>query len=118
MPSPAHIVGTESPQGIMVHLADTSLTLLHQATAQAGVFDLVSIWAVNVHATDDETLSIFWAGDTDPACKIPVKCVAGSGPVAVVPGWPIERGLTIKAKAAVGAVLNIITIVNPISSYQ
>lgn len=118
MPDPAHVVGTESPRGIMVHLADTSVTLLHQATAQSGVFDLVSIWAVNVHATDDELLSIFWAGDTDPNCKIPVKCVSNAGAVEIVPGWPIERGLTIKAKAAVGAVLNIITIVTPISTYQ
>jgi hypothetical protein len=118
MGSPAHVVGSASSQGSMIHLSDTSLTLLHQASQQTGVFDRIEVYATNVHATDTEHIDIFWGADTAPNCKIPVDVIANTGPVTIVPGWPLERGLTVKAQATVGATFNITTIVTPISSYQ
>lgn len=118
MGKPSHVVGTASPKGTMVHLSGTSLTLLHQAATQPGVFDRLSIWATNLHSTDSKHVDIFWAADTDPDCKIPVDLAANAGPIRIATEWPLERGLTVKAQATTGATVNMTTVVEPVSSFQ
>ena len=113
---PSGVVGSEQDQGTTLPLTGVGLTLLHQAPQQYGIFDDIRIWVTNLD-TVDRTLTIFWGSDADPGAKIPMTIPPGVGPVNIIPGWPLERGLTVKGQASAANVLNVITLVNRISPY-
>ena len=117
MAKAAHVVGTSTSNGFGLPLSTGALTLLHQADQQAGTFDLITIWVTNTDPSTTYSCSIFWGADTDPDCKFPMTIPPGVGPCCIVPGWPLERGYTVKAQASVAGKLNVITLVSPISSY-
>lgn len=100
--------GSTNGRAIKVAATATPGTLLHTAGAVSGAsnHDEVYLWAQN---TDPASLKLTleWGGVTVPDDLIEVTLAGEAGPKLVVPGWPLENSLILRAFAASA---NLITI--------
>lgn len=103
--------GSTNGRQISVDQTATAGTLVHTATATAGVLDEVWLWATN---TDPLLvgLTIELGGTTAPDDLIEVGVPAKTGLMLVVPGLPLSGGVVVRAFAGSADVLNISGFVN------
>lgn len=97
-----------STDGRNVKVAQTATpgTTIHTAQSDATLVDQVFLYATNTDTTDRK-LTVEFGGTTSPDDLHEVTIPAESGPVLVIPGFPLRNGLVVKAFAAVSNVLNI-----------
>ena len=107
--------GSFDGKGIKVTATSTPGTAVHAAVAgqTPGTYDEVWLWAQNNH-TANVVLTIEF-GSADTADNIIVTIPYKSGLVPVVPGLPLQNGMTVKAFAAAADVITIQGFVNTIT---
>ena len=84
---------------------------IHAAVAGTSAIDEVWVYACNTSAAD-VVLTVEYGGTTDQDDYIETTLTADGGMTLVVPGLPLQNGLTIKAWAGSGNVVNINGYVN------
>src|SRR5574341_267320 len=87
---------------IKVAATTTPGTTIHTATTGATAaddFDEVWLWAVNSDTTPRK-LTIEFGGTTSPDDTIELTIPAESGLVLVIPGWPLQNSLLVRAFCA------------------
>ena len=107
----APVIPSGSVDGVGVTIAGTTTgtaDTIHTASATAGVLDEIWLWVHNTHTADVE-LTLEW-GDATRPMKFTVPVADGA--YAVVPGWRLGNGKTVKAFAAVADVLMVVGNVN------
>lgn len=91
-----------STHGSLIKVAATSTpgTLIHTAINSTTSFDEVYLWVTNTH-TSDVTLTLEWAGTTDPDNLIVqgVTVPASSWRLALIRGEPLRNALVVRAFA-------------------
>lgn len=101
-----------SVNGAGISLADISSpgTLIHTASVEVDVHDEVWLYAVNPTGAD-AIVNVLWGG---VAGKDLIRyTVANSdGVKAIIPGWVLKNGATIKAYASVSGALTLQGFVN------
>lgn len=109
------LTGSTSGRGIKVVATSSPGTAIHTAIASTlkGTYDEVWLWAVNSDTTDRK-LTIEFGGTTSPDDTIEVTIPAESGLVEVIPGLPLQSGLSVAAFAASANVVVIFGFVNEI----
>ena len=107
--------GSEDGKGIKIAATATAGTSVHAAVAGqvAGTYDEVWLWAQNNHTANVVLTIEFGSADTEDniIVTIPYK----SGLVPIVPGLPLQNGVTVKAFAATADVITIQGFVNTIT---
>jgi hypothetical protein len=101
-------------RGVKVAATATAGTLIHTASATAGVIDEVWLYVVNTD-TSSRKLTIELGGTTAPDDLIEVTVPAEAGLMVVVPGLPLSGGVVVRAFAAAANVLIIHGYVNRIT---
>lgn len=106
-----------STNGRMIKVVATSSagTTIHTAVTGTDDFDEVWLWAVNSDTTDRK-LTIEFGGTTSPDDLVEVTIRAEAGLVLIVPGWPLQNGLVVRAFAAAANVVSIGGFVNRITA--
>lgn len=107
--------GCADGKAVKVVATATAGTAVHTAVAgqTAGTYDEVWLWAQNNH-TANVVLTIEF-GSADAEDNIIVTIPFKSGLVPVVPGLPLQNGMTVKAFAATANVISILGFVNTIT---
>lgn len=108
--------GSTNGRPIKVAATATAGTLIHTASATAGVIDELWIYASN-SSTDAQLLTVELGGVTDPDDLV-VTALPGSTEAAlvvVIPGVPITGGVDVKAFSTDADVVNIVGYVNRIT---
>lgn len=95
--------GTDG-KNIKVAATATAGTLIH--TAHATAIDKVELWAMNTSAAPVK-LTIEWGEATAPDGNIESTIPAESGPICVVPKFPLTNSLTVRAFAGSANVIVI-----------
>jgi hypothetical protein len=103
--------GSTNGKAIKVVQTSTAGTLLHTAVAGTADKDEVWLWAVN-NDTVDHLLTIEWGEATAPDGNIIGNVPAKSGLYKVVPGFPLQNGLEIRAFADAANVVSVHGFVN------
>lgn len=111
--------GSTNGRNIQVAITGTLATmtlpgeLIHTATASANVKDEIWLWATNVSGTT-VSLGLQWGGTSNPRDIIAVGIPASQGEVLVIPGLPLNNGLSVRAFATTTSGININGYVNRI----
>lgn len=107
--------GSTDGKGIKIAATATAGTAIHTAVAgtTAGTFDEIWLWVQNNHTANVVLTVEFGAADAEFNIikTIPPK----SGPIAIVPGFILQNGTTVKAFASLANVLTVIGFVNAIT---
>lgn len=90
--------GSTDGKQIKVAATATPGTLLHTASATAGITDWVTLYAVN-DDTSDILLTIEWGGTTSPDDLKRQTILTRGGDALVVASLPIQNGLVVRAFA-------------------
>jgi hypothetical protein len=102
-------------KGIKVAATATAGTLVHTAIAGTSAFDEIWLYANNT-SSGTVKLTIEWGEATAPDGNIEINVGAeGTGMVLIAPGLLLQNGLTVRAFAATGNVINIFGYVNRIA---
>lgn len=99
--------------GITVDAVESPGTTIHTAIAgeTEGTYDEVWLWVYNSH-TSDVVVSLEWGSSSLPRTRtIPFK----SGLVPLIPGLPLQNGVTVKAFASIANVIVIDGFINSIT---
>jgi hypothetical protein len=104
--APVLLSGSTNGRQIKVAATATAGTLLHTATATAGAFDDVWLYAVNSD-TVSRKLTIEFGGVTSPDDLIEVTIPPESGLFCVIPGVRISGGVVVRAFADAANVVMI-----------
>lgn len=107
--------GGANGRAILVAATSTPGTTVHTATSTSGALDEVWLWAQNTDTTDRK-LTIELGGTTSPNDLIELTIPAESGLVPVVPGFPLDGGVVVKAFAASANVVTVNGFVNRITT--
>lgn len=99
---------------IKVVATATAGTTIHTAGSGTTNIDEVWLWATNTDSVA-RTLTIEFGGTTSPDDTIVVSIPARTGLVLVVPGWPLQNALVVKAFASVANVVTVGGFVNRIA---
>lgn len=102
--SKVKLSGSTDGKGIKIAATATPGTLLHTASATAGVLDEVFVFIVNTQAGAVK-VTVEWGEATAPDGNIEVTVPGESGLLLVIPGLLIANGLTVKAFAGTTNVL-------------
>lgn len=105
------VILSDSTDGVGVTVFGTasgSATDVHTASATVNVVDEIWLWAHNTSSAD-VVLTIEWGDAVRP---LTVTIPAGVGAVAIVPGWKLANGKTVKAFAATTTVVMLVGYVN------
>lgn len=107
--------GSSDGKPIKVVATATAGTAVHTAVSGTtpGTYDEVWLWAQNNH-TANVVLTIEF-GSADGEDNIIVTIPFKSGLVPIVPGLPLQNGMTVKAFAATADVISILGFVNTIT---
>lgn len=107
-----------STSGRLIKVAATSSpgTLVHTATSStADEWDEVWIWATNSDSSV-RTLTIEFGGTTSPDDLIQVSLPVQAGMTLIVPGFPVQGGVVVRAFAAAANVVKVGGFVNRITN--
>lgn len=98
--SPTKLLLSGSTNGKQIKLGATATpgTLIHTAIDSTTHFDEVWLWANNEDAADIE-VTVEFGGATAPDNNLTLTIPSKSGLVLIVPGLPLQGGLTVKAFA-------------------
>lgn len=105
--------------GVLPSTANTVHTALSDSTA--GKVDEIWAWAyVRYGVTADRELAVIWSGATPTAAGANIRrfsyVVPGNGGlVPIIPGLPLNNGLTVKAYATAADVIGIVGFVNRVT---
>jgi hypothetical protein len=106
--------GSTNGKGIKVAASATAGTLIHTAVSGTSSIDEIWLYAHNTSASNVK-LTIEWGEATAPDGNIEVNIGAeGTGMILVIPGVPLQNGLTVRAFAGSANVINIFGYVNRI----
>lgn len=108
--------GSTSGRPILITATGSTGTAIHTAVAGASDFDEMWLYAGNTSEGVDNKLTVEFGGTTDPDDIIEVNITGSSGLSLIVPGVPVNGGVTVRAYAATGSQLNVIGWVNAIRS--
>lgn len=107
--------GSTNGRAIVVDADATPGTLIHAASATAGVIDEVWLYASN-KSTDEQVLTIeFGDDDPDENLVVALPSVAEPALVVVIPGIPITGGLEVRAFSTDEDAVAIVGYVNRIT---
>jgi hypothetical protein len=107
--------GSADGKGIKVAATSTAGTAVHTAVAGqvAGTYDEVWLWAQNNHSANVVLTVEF--GSADGEDNIVVTIPYKSGLIPIVPGLPLQNGMTVAAFAAFADVITVHGFVNAIT---
>lgn len=105
--------GSANGRCITVAATSTPGTLIHTAVAGESYLDEIFIDALNVYGADIKLTVEF--GGVDPGDLIEFTVPAEDGPYRIIPGWPLQNGLEVRAFAATGGSILINGYVNGIT---
>lgn len=111
--SKVQLSGATNGRNILVTATATAGTLIHTATASANVLDEIWLWAAN-SSTSDVKVTLEFGGVTAPNDHIEYTVPAEDGMYMLVPGFPINGGVVVRAFAGTGNVIVINGYVNRI----
>ena len=103
--------GSTNGRPIKVVQTATAGTLLHTAVAGTSSIDKVFVYLNNTSGAAVKA-TIEFGGATSPDDLIEVEVASEAGHVLVVPGLPIQNGLTVRCFAASANVINATGIVH------
>jgi hypothetical protein len=104
--------GSTNGQPILVAATADPGTLIHTAVAGTSSLDEVWLWAHNTD-TVDRTVTIEFGGNVTKNL-ITLNVPHQAGAALVIPGWPLQNGLTVKAYASAANVVAVEGFVNSI----
>lgn len=112
--SRALLSGSTNGKGILIAATSTPGTAIHTAVSGTSGIDMVYLFVTNTAAAA-HTITLEWGG-TGTANNISssVSIPANTGPTILVPGIPLQNGLSIAAFADLTNVLVITGFVNRI----
>lgn len=90
--------GSTNGKRILVAQTATPGTLIHTATplSEEYNYDLIYLWAENLEESTTRTLVLEWGESADPGL-IYVPILAKAGLFPIVPGFPLQNGLSVRA---------------------
>jgi hypothetical protein len=100
---------------IKVGATGTPGTLIHTAVTGTSDFDEIWIYAMNSDTTDRK-LTLEWGGVSVPDDLVEHTIIAESGLTLLVPGFPLQNTLLVRAFAATTNVITIHGFVNRITA--
>lgn len=104
--APVHLSGSTNGRQIKVVAIATPGTTLHTATAVAGSYDELWLYAQNSD-TVTRRITIEFGGTTSPDDLIEADIPPKSGPVAIVQGIRVSGGVLVRAFGAAANVLMV-----------
>ncbi len=107
--------GGANGRNVLVVATSSPGTTIHTATSTSGAMDELWLWAMNTD-TSDRKLTIELGGTTAPNDLIELTMPAESGLIPIVPGFPLDGGVIVKAFCATGNVVTVNGFVNRIST--
>ncbi len=117
MPSFTKEILSGTTNGIPILISSTTLdgTAIHTAVGNTSDWDEVWLWAYN-NSNSAVSVQIFWAGVTEPDCRIESTISSLDKPFNLIPGWIINDGKGVTAIAGSGNSVSISGYVNRITA--